>query len=1093
MTRGNDNRRFLKWLEEVGLARHVAVFEEQEIDFDIAGELTDSDLKDIGLTALGDRKRFLKALAEWRPDAGHAPAAPVVDGERRQVTVLFADIAGYSTLSGKLDAEEIHALLNTYFDIADGTIRDFGGTIDKHIGDAVMAVFGAPTAHMDDPLRATLATLEIHRRLARLDRPIPVHIGIASGEVVASSTGSDQHREYTVTGSTANLASRLDGLAEAGETYVSEDVYRAVCDAVIGRAIGAVTVKGFDMPVSVWAIDGQRSRTDVDDKARLCGRESECGSFAQAAATCLQDGDGRLLYLRGEPGIGKSRLAEAFRDMAAEMGFSCAQAMILDFGAATGRQALRSIAADLIDPETTGQRSDMVDSALTAGLVTAEHEIHLYDLLDIPLPARLRTLYDAMDNETRHQGRQEALEALMCAASRRQPRFVLIDNLHWADDRTLSLVLSIGRQVAGHAILLVLTTRIEGDPLADGRPQALDDAHWMAFDLGALDEDEARAMARTFGLANPALVEECRRRAGGNPLFLEQLFRAAPDAGAKSLPASIQSVVLARMDSLDADDRKALQAASVLGQRFSLDELRFLIDQPGYECDEPIRRALVRPDGDYLFFAHALVVDGIYNSLLSAQRSALHAKVAAWYAERDAALHAQHLDRAGLPEAATAYLRAAEREADAYRYEPALALVERGLELAASTPDRVALLCMRGDLLLSVGQAEDSLSVFRDAVALCETPVDTVRALIGVAAGARVAGAVEEGMRALDTAEKAAGDLPLDRERAQIHYYRGTFLFSRGDLAAGLAAQEQAIEHGQKADDPQWVARGLSGLGDAQYAYGRMRTAHATFQRCVEICQALGYGQIEVANRYMVLNMRRYLNAVDEALDGMADAATMARRVGNLRAEMLALLLHGEMLTDHAAYDAALDSLTRALDINSSFGNRRMAAYLLNHKARALAGQGRREEAQSVIDGAWEDSRQTDRAFIGARICGTRALLATDPDRRSRALAEGDTIIETGVLAHNVIWFLRDAIESCLAASDHGQAIAYADWLEQTTRDEPIPWCDFFIERGRALAAHGQGGGDRQRLRNIVRQTREIGLLAALPALETALAEAGDD
>ena len=121
MARENSNKRFLKWLEEVGLARHAAVFEEQEIDFDIAGELTDSDLKDIGLTALGDRKRFLKALAEWRSGAEKAPATPAADGERRQVTVLFADIAGYSALSGKLDADKTHALLNTCFDIADGT------------------------------------------------------------------------------------------------------------------------------------------------------------------------------------------------------------------------------------------------------------------------------------------------------------------------------------------------------------------------------------------------------------------------------------------------------------------------------------------------------------------------------------------------------------------------------------------------------------------------------------------------------------------------------------------------------------------------------------------------------------------------------------------------------------------------------------------------------------------------------------------------------------------------------------------------------------------------------------------------------------
>jgi tetratricopeptide (TPR) repeat protein len=408
------------------------------------------------------------------------------------------------------------------------------------------------------------------------------------------------------------------------------------------------------------------------------------------------------------------------------------------------------------------------------------------------------------------------------------------------------------------------------------------------------------------------------------------------------------------------------------------------------------------------------------------------------------------------------------------------------LQLASSAHDEAALLCLKGNVLRSMGQPEDALQVFRKAVACSETPVDEVRARIGIAACSRMVGAVEDGLQALDAAERAAADMPLHRERAQICFYRGTFLYSRGDLAAGLAAQERAIEHGNLAGDKRWVARGLSGLGDAQYAYGRMRTAHATFRECVEICQTGGYGQIEVANRTMVLNMGRYLNEFREAQNGIQDAIRMARQVGNLRAEMVALLLQGEFLTDAADHENALVSLGRALEIVRSFGNKRMSAYILNHQARALAGLGHGSDARAAVKEAWDNSRETDRVFIGARICGTRALLARNGKARRKALDEGEEILRSGVLAHNVIWFLRDAIDACLVSRDWGMAAAYAARLEETTREEPIPWCEFFIDRGRMLVAHGRGEAATDQLDDIVRRTREIGLLAALPALENA-------
>ena len=420
---------FSRWLREIGLDRCVDVFEQQQIDFDIAEDLTDDDLRDIGVSALGDRKRFLKAIGE-RGSQAAGPSGEFPQGERRQITVLFADIAGYTSLSSTRDAEEIHSMLNAYFDIADRVVREHGGSIDKHIGDAVMAVFGAPVAHSDDPLRAVLSALEIHRRLAELDTPIRVHVGIASGEVVAGGTGSDAYQEYTVTGSTVNLASRLDGLANPGETYVSDEVYSAVSESVIGRTIGEVTVKGFEEPITVWSVDGRLEQQDRSNAVRICGRTSECGVFENAASSCRHGSSGKLFYLRGEPGIGKSCLAESFHSIAEGVGLLCVDAMssILE----QRREERHCVPWRMLSSTPSKpSRVRTCRSRRETGLVTAQQKIHLYDLLDVPLPAGLRALYDAMDNETRRGGRHDALIALVRGACGLHPRFIWVDNVHW--------------------------------------------------------------------------------------------------------------------------------------------------------------------------------------------------------------------------------------------------------------------------------------------------------------------------------------------------------------------------------------------------------------------------------------------------------------------------------------------------------------------------------------------------------------------------------------------------------------------------------------------------------------------------------------
>ena len=409
-----------EWLEAHGLRKYAELFVENDVDLDVLPELTEDDLRELGLS-LGDRKRLLAAARALGSDAKAPPvpeATPVTEPRpaaidpRRQVTVLFADLFGFTALSAKRDAEDIHALLQRYFAAVDDVVRGFGGSIDKHIGDAVMAVFGAPTAHTDDPERAVRAALEIHRRLAEFSPPLIAHVGIASGQVVASRTGSSTFDEYTMTGASVNLAARLQDLATPGETLISDAVRTAVVGAAACEAAGDATVKGFETPIKVWRVLGIGHRAADDDSRPFVGRRPELELLRGAMTLRLESRSGQLVLLRGEPGIGKTRLIDRFQAEAEAKGFVCHGGLVLDFGAGKGRDVVPALVRSLIGiPPGSGKsvRRLAADKAITAGLVRQEDAIHLNNLLDLPQPPDLGATHDAMDHQTRTDGLSRTL------------------------------------------------------------------------------------------------------------------------------------------------------------------------------------------------------------------------------------------------------------------------------------------------------------------------------------------------------------------------------------------------------------------------------------------------------------------------------------------------------------------------------------------------------------------------------------------------------------------------------------------------------------------------------------------------------------
>ena len=1088
------------WLKSLGLGQYEYAFRENAIDADVLPKLTAEDLKELGITAIGHRRKLLEAIAALRAPAAEIDTAPPIrgsiaaDAERRQVTVLFADLVGYTRLSREIGAEEVHNLLDGFFAAVDGIVTSHGGYIDKHIGDSVMAVFGAPIAHGNDTERAVRAALAIRDAMpglaAAFSRNLTVHIGVACGQVVASDTGSSGHREYTVTGDSVNLASRLTDAAKPGEILISDMVVEALSGRLQVEAVGAVCVKGFDEPVRAWRLSGLGP--PQPDYRPLVDRKIELRQFAAALQACRETAAGHVVHVRGEAGIGKTRLAEEFQRLAREAGFACHTGLVLDFGTGAGRDAIRALVRGILgvgaSSDTTAARA-AAEVALSAGLVDREDAVFLNDLLDVSQPMEQRAAYDAMNNAMRIEGKQRTLFRLAERASHLQPRFLVIEDLHWADKLTLTYLAELTKAAPGCPLLLVTTSRIHGEP-TNQTWRLPSPAPLITFDLGPLRDEDARAMADALVTTSAQAVERCVTRAAGNPLFLEQLLRHAEESADTGVPGSVRSLVQARLDQLDQLDRTALQVASVLGQRFSPEALRDLLDKPDYAPERLVAHHLMRPHGDDFLFEHALIRDAIYDGLLKTRRRDLHRKAATWFATRDLVLHAEHLERAEDPEAARAYLAAARAQAGEYRYETALRLVRRGLALAADGADRFALQSLEADFLHDLGSMKEALSAYERALEVATSDADRCRAWIGRAAVKRVTDNVDGAFADLDRAESVAAGQGLVEERARIHYIKGNLFFPQGNIEGCLKEHTESLQLAREVGAVELEAAALGGLGDAEYMRGHMISAYARLRECVELSRQHGLGRIEVANLAQMGSAKQYFAPQQIVLAETLAAVNAAARVGHQRAELIPTLNAVTSSFILGQRDHCHELIRRAQELVRRLGARRFEQTCLVTLGRLALTEGRRAEAITLLQQAVALSKELGRSFHGAHILGALATALEEAGDKRRALSEAEALIDAGCIGHNQLRFYPDAMNVALELGDLDEVERYAKALEDFTKPEPLPWADFFIARGRALAAHARSQTDRaltsefQRLRD---EGLQMGFIVALPAIEAAL------
>jgi class 3 adenylate cyclase/tetratricopeptide (TPR) repeat protein len=631
--------------------------------------------------------------------------------ERRVATVMFADLSGFTALAETMDAEDVKALANHLSREMGEVVATFGGTLVSVIGDAILAVFGAPVAHEDDAERAVRCALALRESISTpdyIDTPLELHIGVNTGEVMTGQVGTDSRREYTVMGDVTNTAARLQAAAGAGQILVGQATYEASRAVIEYEAAAPVTAKGKRAPIPAWMPLRARSAPLERAGARgpIVGRDAELNLLHRLWEQVVRASAPHLVVVFGPPGIGKSRLLREFRSRL-DTGARILVGRSLPYGEATGYDAFAEqvrAATGVIDSDAVVEAEKKIGDRV-ASLLGSETGGDVADHLAILLGLSTAGTPDRGPLFTSARGFVEAL-------GREQPTVLVFEDLHWAPPSLISLIENLAGRARETALLILATARPEfrdeWPSWGGGLPR------YASIQLDPLTDEDARTLVDSYVSERARLTGSMDRvvqAGGGNPLFLEEIAASLAEHAGKldtEMPATVQAIIAARLDALSDRDRTVLQNASIVGRIFRYDALAALSEQDG--LDEALESLELRdfirrqpsPGGTAhaeFLFKHILTREVAYRTLPRAERRRRHAIVAAHLGaaagdriREEASLIAHHWIEAEQKERAVPHLlTAAEAASRTWAKERAVALYTQCIDILQelSQPERV--------------------------------------------------------------------------------------------------------------------------------------------------------------------------------------------------------------------------------------------------------------------------------------------------------------------------------------------------------------------------------------------------------------------
>ena len=927
-----------------------------------------------------------------------------LEGERKQVTVLFADLKGSMELLADRDPEEARRLLDPVLERMMEAVHHYEGTVNQVMGDGIMALFGAPLAHEDHALRACYAALRMQESVARYAEgvfrshgvPLQIRVGLNSGEVVVRAIGSDLHMDYTAVGQTTHVAARMEQMATPGTILLAPSTMQLAEGYVQVAARGPVVVKGLAEPVEIYALTGASARrTRLQEAAargltRFVGRDAEVEQIRRAVALA-HDGHGQIVAIVGEPGVGKSRLLYEFTHSPSTQDWLILEASSVSYGTATSYlPVIDLLTAYFKVHNREGHREirEKVTDKLLALDPTLEPALPaLLALLDVPVE---NASWQALDPPQRRQRTLDGVKRLLLRESRVQPLLVILEDLHWIDSETQAFLESLVESLPTARLLLLVNYRPEYQHGWGSK------TYYTQLRLDTLRTESADQLLQAL-LGTDASVEPIKplliARTGGNPLFLEESVRALVETSAFvgergayrlarlldtiDIPTTVQAILASRIDRLDSLDKQLLQMASVVGKDVPFPLLRAVAQLP----EDDLRRGLAHlTAAEFLYetslfpnleftFKHALTHEVAYGSLLHERRRALHARVVA-------TLEDLHEDR--LPEQFESLTH------HAYRGEQ----WEKTVFYARLAGDEAA-----------------ARSAHRQVIELCQQAISALEHMPGTEGTRRAEVEIRFAMR---NAHLATGDvdaIPANLHRAltladalddslwrsRITSALAHYHWLRRELPQALPLAHRGIDLAERAGDVVEIAFARSTLGRVHLARGEYGAAVTVFQKCLEIesseaprAMAASIAVPSVVSKRWLAQALAELGLFDAAIAAGGEAVRTAETRNHPYSLVNALVGLGIVMLRRGRFVESASLLERGGEVAREFGFREFVGPDQPFLANAYARAGRRTDSYAILNA----SRESVGSALNNQVRLGEAALAVGALPQAREHAE---------------------------------------------------------------------------------------------------------
>jgi len=1000
------------WLERFGFGKYADAFAENEIDFRALLRLTEGDLKELGLP-LGARRNLQAAIEQFSDEDSDLIAAAqstesttTGEAERRQLTIMFCDLVGSTQLSTKLDPEDLREINRAYQEACKAAIERFDGYVARYMGDGVLAYFGYPQAHEDDAERAVRAGLALTESVASIDASaaLAVRVGIATGPVVVGDLiGEGASQESAVVGETPNLAARLQAVAEPNTVVIAPATWRLVGTLFEYAGLGDHAVKGFDEPVRLRRVLREskattRFETQASGLTPLVGRDAEIAVLNKRWEQAI-DGQGQVVVLTGEPGIGKSRLIQGFQ---ASLGRQPRNRVLYHCSAHHQQSAfypaieqLRRVL--LLEP---GDSDEATLKKLEATLELLDLDVvdtapPLAELLSLPVD---RYPEPTLDPQQRRERLLHTLIAVFERMAMQAPVLLVVEDVHWADPSTRELLSLAVEELRQARVLLLSTARPEFE--SGWRSQA----HVTTLSLNHLGRQDTLSIIRHLlhGRTLPSpILEQIAARAEGVPLYAEELTKAVLEAGqpdstathdgvrgsetTTTIPASLHDSLMARLDRLGSAKELA-QLGSTLGRTFSHELLaevwphdtERLQSALGTLLEADLLQRRGRGPHTAYMFKHTLLMNTAYEALLKSTRRRHHSRIAEVLVERFPSVTetepetvAHHFAEAQLPAPAFDYwCRAGHRAWDRSASLEAVAHLERGLEQAAELPSTEEVARQELDLRVTLGAAlgatagwaapevEENYLRAQELCKLVGNHAQQFAVTWGLWLFSQMAGQMARAKQLAKSVMQLAEGQPSSEYRLQAHHATWTTATRVADFGTCISHAEQGVtlydpkEHRHHAfiyggHDPGVCA--LCNLAVSLWARGHPQQALARVAEAKRLTAELAHPFSHVMARFFVAHLHQLRGEAEPCLGEATELVSLSEEQGFLQLSAAGAILRGWALAVLGEEELGISTLRNSLSAYQRTGADARSAYFLTLLAQRYWRAGRIDEARSTV------------------------------------------------------------------------------------------------------------------------------------------------